>query len=223
MQRAADNIVLQAGAEVATAGMLSFEMRAGLAPIEFSKSIAMSDARGNIGPSLFQRVEMSQMGTEVKIGAELPLRICVEECDGPREDQKALIFSGQVYVTLGATSQLINGELKMDGWWMEVFKVPFVHIGDGILNVGWDMKMGQFFWIPVAMKLGGKVCFGSKTACERRRPGTDNFIMGMAYAGMHATKPEENFFIGGVTDMTFSKIFKILVRRYRANLMTGTT
>ena len=75
----------------------------------------MSDARG-IGPSLFQRVEMSQMGTEVKIGAELPLRICVEECDGPREDQKALVFSGQVYME-PLVSSLTGSSRWMGGGW----------------------------------------------------------------------------------------------------------
>ena len=40
---------------------------------------------------------------------------------------------------------------------------PLCSYCDGMLNVGWDMKMVNSL-DSVAMKLGGKVCFGRKSA-----------------------------------------------------------
>ena len=94
----------------------------------------------------------------------------------------------------------------MEGWWYNVFSVPFVHIGDIQLGVGFDMSNGPLWWVPERLMIGGKVCFGSQSSCATS---TGNFIRGATYVGLSAANPDDNYFIGMITTATIGKVFGI--------------
>ena len=212
IQKYYDTIVYQVTAKVEAQGGFTFESRAGRGPITFPGGVfKISDVRGNLGPSTFTRYSFLPIGgTSQDFGITLPLLICVDDCGTASET--ILAFQGELYFSVEAPngappSMLVNGDLKMDGWWYNVLKAPFAHMGNVQLGIGFDMKVGIF--PPTRIEAGGQICFGSKNACQRLGA-NDNYVHGAAYIGISASNPADNYFMGMITEVTVEKIFSIL-------------
>ena len=87
----------------------------------------------------------------------LPILVCVENCG--KANERFLAFSGELYMSVEVAagvppSTLLNGDLKMEGWWYEMLGIPFAHLGEVWLGIGFDMKVGIF--PPTRLEVGGK-------------------------------------------------------------------
>ena len=169
IQKYYDTIVYQVTAKVEAQGGFTFESRAGRGPITFPGGVfKISDVRGNLGPSTFTRYSFLPIGgTSQDFGITLPLLICVDDCGTASET--ILAFQGELYFSVEAPngappSMLVNGDLKMDGWWYNVLKAPFAHMGNVQLGIGFDMKVGIF--PPTRIEAGGQICFDLKTLAK---------------------------------------------------------
>ena len=212
IQKFLDYIVFEISAGFKTQGGFTFEARAGSSPLSFANgNFQLSNAKQTIGPSVFLRHNMLPGGgSSSDVGMTLPLLICVENCG--KATERFLAFTGELYMSLEVAagvppSTLLNGDLKMDGWWYNMLGIPFAHLGNVWVGIGFDMKVGIF--PPTRLEIGGQMCFGKKESCVRLGP-NDNFIKGAAYVGISASQPADNYFMAMVTETTLRKIFYIL-------------
>ena len=213
IKAATESIVLEVSATASTiGGGFSFEARTGTKPIKVSDTFKISDAFGNIGPSVFSRYSIVMGVSSSDAGFTMPLLICAENCG--KKNERWLGFKGELYysqeVVPGAPpAMLVNGDLTMDGWWDRVFGMPFLHISNVVLGLGFDMAKGPLWWIPMRVEFGGQICFGALKSCMERKA-DDYFVHGAAYVGFSAVNPTDNYVMAMMSEAKVATLFGVL-------------
>ena len=206
IQNAAGRIKLQNTATYHIGSGTEFETRFGTDPIVIRRNqFAIRDTQG-LGPSFFTRTLYSAGTTRHEVGATLGLDICVEACSSETE-MRSLNLEGEMLIAQTAAATTLSGELSMDGWWTEALGAKMVHIGDIKARLGIEMKTVPP--VPTEIELGAQVCLGRSDVCMGEAS-SGNFIRGLAYGGLSATDPGQNYLLAMLSETTMDKIFAIL-------------
>ena len=198
-----EEIQLGASASLAYSGGLELELRVGTeADTDDSQAFRVSDATGTYGASTYLRYIVDTIGSAVpprqELGMTFPFIVCVDDCNDS-EKRKDIYFNGDLAIIVTPTAQILRGKLTAAGWWYESFEIPFIHLGDMMLGMDWDLKSP----LPTGLVLGAAACIGRQDNCvDQVQP----YVEARAYIGLSATLPEDNFFVVMVSELTIGAI-----------------
>ena len=198
-----EEIQLGASASLAYSGVLELELRVGTeADTDDSQAFRVSDATGTYGASTYMRYIVEAIGSTVpprqELGMTFPFIVCVDKCND-LEKRKDIYFNGDLGIIVTPTAQILRGSITAAGWWYESFEIPFIHLGDMVLGLDWDMKSP----LPTGLVLGAAACIGRQDNCvDQVQP----YVEARAYIGLSATLPEDNYFVVMVSELTIGSI-----------------
>ena len=193
-------IVFGVTASMSYSGDVAFEVDVATPPSGLDKVFALTDVTEKMGFTLFTKVEVKPEPI-LDLGVELPVRLCVEKCSSSAP--RYLYLAGSLSLKVSASAQLVDGQVKMDGWWTKVLEIPFANIGDVILGIGMDLKVE----LPTKLEVGGAICLGKSSDCLGH---TGTRIEGRAYVGVSATEPDSNYFTAMINQITIAQIFALI-------------
>jgi len=191
---------------------------------------AIVDVDGN-GFSIFFNYEVLPLRPEsgvsrtqiVQFGLRLPMRICVQDCDG--SDPEIFYLEGEVSVSqvVGSTTPpatLLGGKLELVGEWNNAFGLPFLNVFNVVAGAEFDLSkaVGTGIPPPSSLLLGATACLGSSKACELLDPAAKNYIFGAAYIGINTVVREKNFFFGLISSFTIEELLNVANEVDGANL-----
>ena len=198
-----EEIQLGASASLAYSGVLELELRVGTeADTDDSQAFRVSDATGTYGASTYMRYIVDAIGSTApprqELGMTFPFIVCVDDCNDS-EKRKDIYFNGDLSIIVTPTAQILRGSIVAAGWWYESFEIPFIHLGDMVLGMDWDLKSP----LPTGLVLGAAACIGRQDNCvDQVQP----YVEARAYIGLSATLPEDNFFVVMVSELTIGAI-----------------
>ena len=208
IKKAAEHVVLQTTATYFVGGGgAEFETRFGTKPIVVKKDrCIIRDQTGKLGPSFFTRTKYASGTTRNEVGATVGFDICVDDCTKPT--RRFINLQGELLVAQTAVATTLSGELAMNGWWSNAFGSKMLNIGDLKFRLGLDMKTAPP--VPTELELGGRVCLGKKEVCVDKTEKSGNYINALAYGGFSVTDPNQNYFLGMLSETTLDKVFAVL-------------
>jgi len=188
-------------------GEASVEFQVSVDPIIVNNAVQFNSTQG-LGPSIFTKTRfVSGSGTEVIFGLRATLRILVAESDegiaGGGEDTY-IYLTGQIVsaVTNGVVS--FGGQLALQGWWYNMFGLPFFHLGNAVAGVSLTPIPGPPFVSPKSVIFGASLCIGAKQLCEDGDLSETIFLM--SYISVDAAFPVNNYFVALANELTADSI-----------------
>ena len=99
---------------------------------------------------------------ESSIAVQVPLRVCVENCESGSTTRRTLQFEGELKQSNSAAAPpIVSGKFTMEGWWYSAFGEEMLHLNNVVAEVGVTFPPMR----PTKIVLGGQVCLGSKASC----------------------------------------------------------
>eukprot|EP01061_Rhynchopus_euleeides_P021826 TRINITY_DN35600_c0_g1_i1.p1 TRINITY_DN35600_c0_g1~~TRINITY_DN35600_c0_g1_i1.p1 ORF type:complete len:1199 (+),score=522.61 TRINITY_DN35600_c0_g1_i1:125-3721(+) len=196
------NVKLGVKTSFSYTGDIVMELDVATPPDTGNKVFAIVNVAGTMGFTLFTKVVV-EPEPDLELGVSLPVKLCVEKCGGSFSNSRFLYLDGSVSLALSGSAQLVEGQLTMDGWWAKALGIPFVHVGNVLLGIGMDLKVG----LPTKLEIGGAVCLGSETDCLGH---TGTRIEGHVYVGVSATEPDSNYFTAMINQLTIGQVLSLV-------------
>lgn len=179
------------------------------------KKAILQDSAGN-GPSFYSAVQLGDDalvgdGAALTLGMKAGLRYCVERCTsaltgdaGPRWLQFEGTLEGQAEST--PPSLTVEGSIELIGAWNNVFGIKLIHIYDVMAKGSVLVSVVPF--VPNSVEVRGGFCLGVESDCDGKTDGTT--LRGAVLAGIFPKEPDNNYFLGMITEVTLDVVMEIL-------------